>query len=226
MAEVTIDARPNGPYVVTGTIELHDTTGMFSRPKPGPCSAVAVRRQKSRSVTGLIRRSAFKPQHKQCLIQPTRVKQPCSSKPTFPSFPARRAPHKDGNEVSRCWRRRRSPAKPADCYFLIRSRPRLLQCPHNSRYTAPKRLPMVCRKYDDRKAPRTDIHLKPKIPVGRNHRLETAAFGRIDQIAVRQRRPPHLRSRPYIMASQQVSQRARHILIEQNPHYGVGLCRS
>jgi 3-phenylpropionate/trans-cinnamate dioxygenase ferredoxin subunit len=27
MAEVTIEARPNGPYVVTGTIELRDTTG-------------------------------------------------------------------------------------------------------------------------------------------------------------------------------------------------------
>jgi len=27
MAEVTIEARPNGPYVITGTIELHDTNG-------------------------------------------------------------------------------------------------------------------------------------------------------------------------------------------------------
>jgi CDGSH-type Zn-finger protein len=27
MADVTIEARPNGPYVVTGTIELHDTNG-------------------------------------------------------------------------------------------------------------------------------------------------------------------------------------------------------
>jgi 3-phenylpropionate/trans-cinnamate dioxygenase ferredoxin subunit len=27
MAEITIEARPNGPYVVTGTIELHDTNG-------------------------------------------------------------------------------------------------------------------------------------------------------------------------------------------------------
>jgi CDGSH-type Zn-finger protein len=27
MAEVTIEARPNGPYVVTGTIELRDTNG-------------------------------------------------------------------------------------------------------------------------------------------------------------------------------------------------------
>jgi CDGSH-type Zn-finger protein len=27
MAEVTIEVRPNGPYVVTGTIELRDTNG-------------------------------------------------------------------------------------------------------------------------------------------------------------------------------------------------------
>jgi 3-phenylpropionate/trans-cinnamate dioxygenase ferredoxin subunit len=27
MAEVTIEARPNGPYVVTGSIELRDTNG-------------------------------------------------------------------------------------------------------------------------------------------------------------------------------------------------------
>jgi CDGSH-type Zn-finger protein len=27
MVEVTIEARPNGPYVITGTIELRDTNG-------------------------------------------------------------------------------------------------------------------------------------------------------------------------------------------------------
>ena len=27
MAEVTIEARPNGPYVITGAIELRDTNG-------------------------------------------------------------------------------------------------------------------------------------------------------------------------------------------------------
>jgi 3-phenylpropionate/trans-cinnamate dioxygenase ferredoxin subunit len=27
MADVTIEARPNGPYVVTGTVELRDTSG-------------------------------------------------------------------------------------------------------------------------------------------------------------------------------------------------------
>ena len=28
MADVTIEARPNGPYVVTGTVELRDTNGI------------------------------------------------------------------------------------------------------------------------------------------------------------------------------------------------------
>ena len=27
MAEVMIEAKPNGPYVITGTVELHDTNG-------------------------------------------------------------------------------------------------------------------------------------------------------------------------------------------------------
>jgi CDGSH-type Zn-finger protein len=27
MAEVTIEVRPNGPYIITGPIELRDTTG-------------------------------------------------------------------------------------------------------------------------------------------------------------------------------------------------------
>ena len=27
MADVTVEARPNGPYIVTGTIELRDTNG-------------------------------------------------------------------------------------------------------------------------------------------------------------------------------------------------------
>lgn len=27
MADVTIEVRPNGPYIITGTIELRDTTG-------------------------------------------------------------------------------------------------------------------------------------------------------------------------------------------------------
>jgi hypothetical protein len=27
MAEVTIEARPNGPYIVNGSIELRDTNG-------------------------------------------------------------------------------------------------------------------------------------------------------------------------------------------------------
>jgi 3-phenylpropionate/trans-cinnamate dioxygenase ferredoxin subunit len=27
MAELTIETKPNGPYVITGTVELHDTNG-------------------------------------------------------------------------------------------------------------------------------------------------------------------------------------------------------
>jgi 3-phenylpropionate/trans-cinnamate dioxygenase ferredoxin subunit len=27
MAEVVIETKPNGPYVITGTVELHDTNG-------------------------------------------------------------------------------------------------------------------------------------------------------------------------------------------------------
>jgi CDGSH-type Zn-finger protein len=27
MAEVMIETKPNGPYVITGTVELHDTNG-------------------------------------------------------------------------------------------------------------------------------------------------------------------------------------------------------
>src|SRR3954447_14623543 len=27
MADVTIEARPNGPYIITGTVELRDTNG-------------------------------------------------------------------------------------------------------------------------------------------------------------------------------------------------------
>ena len=42
MAEVTIEARPNGPYVVTGTIELHDTNGK-RHTHPGQNRALSLR---------------------------------------------------------------------------------------------------------------------------------------------------------------------------------------
>jgi hypothetical protein len=85
---------------------------------------------------------------------------------------------------------------------------------------------MVCRKDDYREAPGANINLKTKISVRRYYRLETGPFRRVDQIPVRQRRPPHFRGGTGIMAREQVSQGARHILVEKNPHYGVALCRS
>ena len=48
-------------------------TGMLWKPKPGPCSAAAVHRQRSRSATAPIRRSASRLPHKQCLTQQRRV---------------------------------------------------------------------------------------------------------------------------------------------------------
>ena len=77
---------------------------------------------------------------------------------------------------------------------------------------------MVCRKDNYRKGPRTNIDLKTQIPVRRNHRLKTGPFGRVDQIPVREGRPPHLRSGPHIVAGEQISQGAGHILVENNPH--------
>jgi hypothetical protein len=68
--------------------------------------------------------------------------------------------------------------------------------------------------------------VKAKIPVRRNQRLETRRIGGVDQIPVRQGRPAHLSSGADIMAREQISQGARHILVEHNPHYWVGLWRS
>ena len=48
-------------------------TGMLWKPKPGPCSAAAVHRQRSRSATAPIRRSASRLPHKQRLTQQRRV---------------------------------------------------------------------------------------------------------------------------------------------------------
>ena len=69
MAEVIIEARPNGPYVVTGTIELRDTNGNVYPPRPGPCSVAAVHPRKSPSATEPTQRSASKPRHKRCLTR-------------------------------------------------------------------------------------------------------------------------------------------------------------
>jgi hypothetical protein len=76
MAEVKIDARPNGPYVITGSIELRDTTGMSCQLRKGPCSVAAVHLinakrpgsilRTSRSVTAPIQRSVSRLRHRQC----------------------------------------------------------------------------------------------------------------------------------------------------------------
>jgi hypothetical protein len=71
MAEVTIEARPNGPYVVTGTIELRDTNGNVL---PAQARTVLCRcgaSTKKPSATELTQRSASTPRHKRC---PTRLK--------------------------------------------------------------------------------------------------------------------------------------------------------
>jgi 3-phenylpropionate/trans-cinnamate dioxygenase ferredoxin subunit len=73
MAEVTIEARPNGPYVVIGTIELRDTNGNVI---PAQARTVLCRcgaSTKNPSATGPTQRSASKLRHKRCL---TRLKAP------------------------------------------------------------------------------------------------------------------------------------------------------
>ena len=85
---------------------------------------------------------------------------------------------------------------------------------------------MIGRKNNHREAPRANIDLQPKTPVRRYDCLETGPFGRVDQTPVHQGRPAHLRGGAHIVAREQISQGVRHILVEQNPPYGAGLCRS
>ena len=71
MAEVTIEATPNGPYLVTGPIELRDADGKVlptKRARSG--SAAAAHRQRSRSATAPTPRSAFRPLRRPCLGRP------------------------------------------------------------------------------------------------------------------------------------------------------------
>jgi len=42
MADVTIEARPNGPYVITGTVELRDTNGVIRAQWPTALALLAV----------------------------------------------------------------------------------------------------------------------------------------------------------------------------------------
>jgi hypothetical protein len=63
MAEVTIRATPNGPYLVEGDIDLYDTGGSKVSTEADPksrCAAAALLRT-SRFVTALTAASVFKP---------------------------------------------------------------------------------------------------------------------------------------------------------------------
>jgi hypothetical protein len=96
-------------------------------------------------------------------------------------------------------------------------------CTQNRRSGTLKYRPMICRKNNHRKPPGTNINLKAETPVRRYDRLETGPFGSLDQNAVRQRRPAHLRSGADIVAREQISQGARHTLVKQNPHLGKAI---
>jgi hypothetical protein len=61
MAEVTIEARPNGPYVVTGTIEWRDTTGNVLPTQGRTVLCRCGASTKNLSATEFIQRSASKP---------------------------------------------------------------------------------------------------------------------------------------------------------------------
>ena len=77
-------------------------------------------------------------------------------------------------------------AKSAHHYLLKRSRSRTLQCLHDSRCAALKRLPMVGGKNNDREVSSGNVDVKAKTPVRRYDRLETGPFGRIDEKPVYQ----------------------------------------
>jgi hypothetical protein len=71
MAEVTIEATPNGPYLVTGPVELHDTDGKsYPRRARSGCAAAA-RRPRSRFATAPTPRLAFGRRRRPC---PSRLK--------------------------------------------------------------------------------------------------------------------------------------------------------
>jgi hypothetical protein len=73
MADVKIEARPNGPYVVTGSIELRDTTGMSYQLRKGRCSVAAVHLRKNRSVTAPTQGSGSRLRQRQCPIRRRRT---------------------------------------------------------------------------------------------------------------------------------------------------------
>ena len=66
MAEVTIEATPNGPYLVTGPVELRDTDGTILPTKGKVWLCRAVRRPRSRCATAPIPRLASKLRPRRC----------------------------------------------------------------------------------------------------------------------------------------------------------------
>jgi hypothetical protein len=73
MAVVTIEARPNGPYIVNGASNCATPMGTSCRLRPEPCFVAAVYRRKNPSAMALIRRSGSKLQHRRCLIRRKRA---------------------------------------------------------------------------------------------------------------------------------------------------------
>src|SRR5262245_27418348 len=75
MAEVTIEATLNGPYLVTGPIELLDTDGTV-RPLRARCGcAAAAARRRSRSAMAPIPRSASRLRHRPYSARPKKADQ-------------------------------------------------------------------------------------------------------------------------------------------------------
>jgi len=66
MAQVTIEAIKNGPYIVTGEVELIDADGNKFQWKNGWRSVAAARQPRNPFATARIPRSVSRPLRKQC----------------------------------------------------------------------------------------------------------------------------------------------------------------
>ena len=73
MADVKIEARPNGPYVVTGSIELRDTNGnvLTTQERTVLCRCGAS--TKKPFCDGTTQRSVSRLRQRQCLIRRRRA---------------------------------------------------------------------------------------------------------------------------------------------------------
>jgi hypothetical protein len=68
MAHVKIETIKNGPYIVTGEVELIDVDGNKFPAEREWRFVAAARRLRNRFATAHIRKSASKPQRKRCRI--------------------------------------------------------------------------------------------------------------------------------------------------------------